>query len=276
MTSRLHVPTSALALVLVLAWPAVAGEHGRAGAQQGDTGVSQPVRATGARAAVPFGTGERLVYDVRFGALKVGSGAMEVVGVETVRGRQAYHTVFRVSGGTLFYKVHDRYESWFDVATLASLRYKQDIDEGAYERERLFEIFPERAMYRENDKPEQPSVSAPLDDGSFLYFLRTIPLEVGKTYTFDRYYKPDRNPVTIKVLRRETVKVPAGSYEAFVIQPIIKSKGIFKEGGQAEVWIADDSSRMVLQLKSKMKFGSLNMYLRSVKPATPVAATAER
>jgi hypothetical protein len=270
------ISRGAAAFALSLAWPAMAGEHGSAGAQTGDTGTSRAVPASGGRARVPFGTGERLVYDVRFGSLKVGSGAMEVVGIETIRGRQTYHTVFRVSGGTLFYKVHDRYESWFDVATLASLRYKQNIDEGSYERERTFEIFPDRAVFRENDKPEQPSVASPLDDGSFLYFVRTIPLEVGKSYTFDRYFKPDRNPVTIKVLRKEQVKVPAGTFDAVVIQPIIKSKGIFSEGGHAEVWISDDSARVVLQLKSKLKFGSLNMYLKSLKTAPAEAATAER
>ena len=261
-------------VALSLAWPAVAGE---ANAQQGDTGVSRSVAVVdGRRARVPFAVGERREYEVRCGAVKVGSGAMEVVGIDTVRGRQVYHTVFRISGGTLFYKVHDRYESWFDVATLATLRYKQQIDEGSYERERLFEIFPDRAVYRENDKPEQPSVSAPLDDGSFLYFVRTIPLEVGETYTFDRYFKPDRNPVTIKVLRKEKVKVPAGTYDAIVIQPIIKSKGIFSEGGRAEVWISDDAARVVLQLKSKLKFGSLNMYLRAHRPGEASGPTAER
>jgi hypothetical protein len=226
-----------------------------------------PVASAGAQARerVPFGVGERMEYDVRFGAVRVGTGAMEVVGIEPIRGRPAWHIVFSVRGGTLFYKVHDRYESWFDVTTLSSLRYKQDIDEGSYERERTFEIFPDRAMFRENDRPEQPSVAQPLDDGSFLYFLRTLRLEVGKTYTFERYFRPDRNPVRITVLRREAVKVPAGTYDALVIQPQIKSKGIFSEGGRAEVWIADDSTRAILQVKSKLKFGSLNLYLRSFR-----------
>ena len=41
----------------------------------------------------------------------------------------------------------------------------------------------------------------------------SIPLEIGRTYTFNRYWKNDGNPVTIKVLRREKVKVPAGEFE---------------------------------------------------------------
>jgi hypothetical protein len=114
-------------------------------------------------------------------------------------------------------------------------------------------------------------VPQPLDDASFLYFVRSMPLTVGETYTLQRYFKPDRNPVTIKVLRRERVKVPAGSFDAIVIQPIIKTSGIFSENGRAEIWLTDDSSRVMVQMKSQLSFGSLNLYLRSMKPGTQLA-----
>jgi hypothetical protein len=231
-----------------------------------------PAAVARGRAVVPFAVNERLEFDVRFGAIDVGDAAMQLNGIETVRGRETYHTVFRVSGGTLFFKVNDRYESWIDTRTLVSHRFVQQIDEGSYERERVFEIYPERLAYRENQKPEQKTVAEPLDDGSFFYFVRTIPLEVGKTYTFDRYFKPASNPVTIKVLRKERVKVPAGTFDAIVIQPLIKTKGIFGEGGRAEIWLADDSTRAMLQMKSQLKFGSLNLYLKKYRPgARPVA-----
>ncbi len=212
-------------------------------------------------AAVPFAPGERLVYDVKFGSIDVGDATMEVLGIEKVRGRDTYHTTFVVKGGTLFYKVNDRYESWLDVETLSSLRHHQQIDEGSYERERRFEIIP-GATFKENDKPEQPTVAQPLDDGSFFFFIRTIPLEVGQTYEFNRYFRPDRNPVRIQVVRRERVKVPAGTFDALVLRPNIKAKGVFGEGGQAEIWVSDDASRVMLQMKSRLKFGSLNLYLK--------------
>jgi hypothetical protein len=133
--------------------------------------------------------------------------------------------------------------------------------------ERNFEIYPERSVFSYNAGPEQPSVRNPLDDGSFLYFLRTIPLAVGETYSFDRYFRPDRNPVTIRVLRRERIRVPAGEFDAIVIQPIIKSKGLFSENGHAEVWLSDDADHIMLQMKSGLKIGSLNLYLRSYRRA---------
>jgi hypothetical protein len=187
---------------------------------------------------------------------------MEVRGIEEVRGQRAYHAAFEVRGGNRLYAVNDHYESWFSATTLASLRYAQNIDQGSYERLRRFEIFPDKRVFREEGKPEEPSVAEPLDDASFLYFLRTVPLEVGRTYTFDRYFRPDRNPVTVRVLRRERVRVPAGEFDAVVVQPVIKTKGIFSEGGRAEVWFAADSTRRIVQIKSRLKFGTLSLHLK--------------
>jgi len=225
-------------------------------------------------ATVPFASGERLEYDVKFGFLHVGSGAMEVAGIDSVRGHPAWHTIFTVHGGTLFFKVNDRLESWMDVSNLVSVRHWQELSEGRRDRERRFEIMPERGVVLEEGKPEAPTVEAPLDDGAFLYFVRTIPLEVGQTYEFNRYFRPDRNPVTIRVLRREHIKVPAGEFDAIVLQPIIKTKGIFSEGGRAEIWLSDDANRIMLQMKSKLPFGSLNLYLTSYQKAAPTPASS--
>jgi hypothetical protein len=222
------------------------------------------------RAKVPFGVGERLEYDVRFGSLRVGNAHMEVVALDNLRGRPAWHTAFWVQGGNFLYRVNDVYESWMDTETLSSLRFVQELEEGGKNTERRFEIYPERAVFiQTSDQPatEQPSVSQPLDDGSFLYFVRTIPLVVGRTYDFNRYFRPDRNPVRIRVLRKERIKVPAGTFDAIVIQPVIKTKGIFSENGHAEIWLSDDDRHIMLQLKSKLSFGSLNLYLKSYFPS---------
>ena len=238
-------------------------------------GTPSSAAAPSTMAPVPFASGERLEYDVKFGFLHVGRGSMQVAGIDSVRGHAAWHTVFHVSGGTLFFKVNDRLESWIDVSSLVSLRHWQELSEGRRDRERRFEIMPERGVVLEEGKAEAPTVAAPLDDGAFLYFVRTIPLEVGKTYEFDRYFRPDRNPVTIRVLRKEHIRVPAGEFDAIVLQPIIKTKGIFSEGGRAEIWLSDDTNRIMLQMKSKLPFGSLNLYLTSYQRGAAPAVAPE-
>ncbi|HEY0929492.1 MAG TPA: DUF3108 domain-containing protein [Gemmatimonas sp.] len=254
---RLAFAPMVAALATLLVCSPLSGEP--LGSQPATASVSLPAGA----AQVPFQVGEKLEYDVKFGSLKVGNGSMEVREITEVRGTLVWHTVFQIKGGIPLYRVNDLYESWFDVVTLNSLRYHQDVDEGSYERTRRYEIFPERGMMRDGDKDEEPTVSSPLDEGSFLYFVRTIPLEVGKTYEYARYFKAQGNPVRIRVLRKETVSVPAGSFNTVVLQPTFQTKGIFSQNGKAEVWITDDSRRMMVQMKSKLSFGSLNLYLKS-------------
>ena len=229
-------------------------------------GAAVPPRAPVAAPAthrLPWRVGERLDYDVKFGILRAGSATLEVPDITDVRGRPAYHAVFRVKGGTFFYKVNDTYESWIDTATLASLRFHQTQLEGNKSRLKRYEIYPERDTYQDGDKPEERSSADPLDDASFLFFVRTLPLRTGDAYEFNRYYKPDRNPVRIRVVRREQIKVPAGTFNAIVVQPTIKTKGIFSEGGRAEVWLSDDDQRVILQVRSSLSFGSLTLQLRS-------------
>lgn len=238
--------------------------------------LAAPTRAQDTREerlSVPWGVGERLEYDVRFGKLKVGSGSMEVADMQHVRGRETWHTVFEVRGGTFFYRVSDLYESWFDSRTGNSLRFRQDLNEGQRDVERLYSMFPERGVFIQDGDTAMVSVPDPLDDGTFLYFIRTLPLVVGQTYSFNRYFKPDRNPVTIKVLRKEHISVPAGDFDAIVVQPVIKAKGIFAENGHAEVWLSDDNNRIMLQMKSGLSFGSINLYLTSYRPARAGATT---
>jgi hypothetical protein len=220
--------------------------------------------------------GERLTYDVKFGPLRVGRASMEVLGLDEVRGNPAWHTRFQVTGGTFFYHVNDVLESWIDTATFASLRFRQQLSEGSRDRLYEYEIFPERAVFIEKGKPERPSVSRPLDDGSFLYFLRTISLEIGATYEFPRYFMPDRNPVRLEVLGRDTIDVPAGHFDALVVRPVIKAKGVFSENGHAQVWISNDADHLVLQMTSHVKFGSLSLHLKSRVVRSSADSTATR
>ena len=215
--------------------------------------------------------GERLDYDVKFGKLRVGRGSMEVRGTTDVRGREAWHTVFSIRGGIPFFRVDDRLESWIDTQTFTSLRFAQHTHEGRYRRERHFEIFPERGtmLERGDGALEEPTVDEPLDEGALLYFLRTLPLNVGDRYSLDRYFRPDRNPVLLEVMRREQIRVPAGTFETIVIRPTIKSSGIFSENGRAEIWVTDDERRLMVQMTAKLSFGTLHLSLREI---TNVAA----
>ena len=215
-------------------------------------------------APVPFAVGEELVFHATFGVLPAGTARMRVDGIDTVRGRAAYHVVFAIDGGIPLFRVHDRYESWIDVESLSSLRHRQEISEGRYKRSTTYEIYPERAEFRKNDEALQASVSNPLDDGSFIYAVRAAGIRVGETQSDNRYFRPDRNPVVLTGLREESVTVGAGTFVTTVVRPTIKSGGIFAEDGEAQVWFTNDERRLPVQVKTKFAKFSLTLALQSV------------
>ena len=211
---------------------------------------------------VPFAPGERLEYQVKFGIFRVGHAEMEVVGIDTIRGEPTYHVRFAVHGSAIFYSMTDTLESWFSVYDLTSRRFVQNNNEDGRLYQHTYEIFPERGYFIQDAKDTLPTTAQPLDDMSFFYFARTVPLDTGATYEYERYFRPDRNPVTLHVLGDESVSVPAGRFDAVVIRPVFKSHGMFAEGGRAQVYLAADSTRIPLLIKSWMSVGYLTISLR--------------
>ena len=223
--------------------------------------AAQPPAAAAVR-PLAFGIGETMVYDVKFGLFNVGTARMEVVGLDTMRGRKVWHTKLEITGGIPGYRVHDVLESWIDVETFNSLRHRQETVEGKRERTKIYDIYPERGVYREQGKGEFPTVASPLDEGAFIFFVRNQPLEIGKQYDFPRYFIPDRNPVTVVASRKESLTVPAGTLQTIVIKPIIKSKGVFSKNGRAEIWFTDDERRLMVRMETHVVFGTISLQLK--------------
>jgi hypothetical protein len=242
--------------------------HGAAGAT--------PATAAPGRAAVPFAVGERASYRLSYNVVgRVGTGTMSIVGIDTVRGRPAYHARFTLQGRFLLARVNNRYESWIDTAGIFTHRFEQQQHEINFRRQRTREFFPSELRWsgRTNERVESGTLptAEPLDDTAFLYFVRTIPLEVGREYSFERYWNRDGNPVRLRVLRRETVTVPAGTFNTIVVQPIIRTSGLFSEGGEAEVWFAEDGLRQLVMLRVGLSFGTLRLQLEEFTPGDGTA-----
>jgi hypothetical protein len=219
----------------------------------------------------PFGVGERAQYRVSYNLVgRVGTGTMELVGIDTVRGHRAFRALFTLQGRVLFARVNNRFESWLDVERVFSHRFEQSTHEINFRRRRTREFFPAEMRWsgHTNDRQESGALptAEPLDDTAFLYFMRTLDLEVGREYTFNRYWNPDGNPVRIRVLRRERVTVPAGTFDTLVLQPTIRTSGLFSEGGEAEVYFAEGGARQLVMLRARVSFGTLQLQLEEFEP----------
>lgn len=248
-------------------------------AQTGTNGIDEPrvldVVEDANAAKVPFGPGEDLRYRVKLGPMNVGEGHMRIEGIEEVRGHQTYHVSMglKASVGFGMAKVDDSFDSWLDTKLLVSRRFIRDIHELNYKSRRIFEIYPEEKRWERTDADQSgdtPSILT-LDEIAFLYFIRTLPLEIGDEYEFNRYFKEDGNPVRLKVLRKQRVEVPAGTFDAIVVQPIIQTDGLFSEGGEAEVFFSDDADRHMVYMRSSVPVvGSITLHLTSAERGTPL------
>lgn len=225
-------------------------------------------------ARAPFGPGEHLVYKVKVGVFGVGEGFMAVVGVDEHEGNPVYRVEMGLEGNLGPAKVDDLYQTWFDVSTLQTWRYVRDINEVGYQSYRHWEFFPDRMRWERQDNDEEGDLGSalPLDEIAFIYYLRTLPLEVGKSYTMNRYFQEDGNPVTIKVLRKDQRETEGVLYNTIVVSPQIQTDGLFSEGGKAEIHVTDDERRIPVYVKSDIPGfpGSLTLHLRSIQEGYPL------
>lgn len=221
-----------------------------------------------------FPVGERLLYDARFGFITIGHAAMEVAGVDTVRGKPSLHIFFVIQGGTFFYRLNDRMDSWFGLDDFASRKFRQDFDEGGKRWQTAYDIYPDSGFYRDlKGDTTLPTSADPLDDAAFFYFARTVPFEPGQRFEFHRYFRPDRNPVVLEVIRRDTIDVPAGRFATVVIRPTVQGRGILAEASDPLMWLSDDDRRIMVQLKSRFPFGTITLRLRKAERPDQAAGT---
>ncbi len=236
------------------------------GAARGQTPAGDPVQAW------RFPVGERMEFSVNWGRVRLGEGSLEIEAIDSIAGHTGYRVAMEMWGGPPFYRVQDRQVSWIRPDPLGSIRFEQRLKEGSYKRDTRYTFDLEGMTYDRFDiiddewRARQEETAVPildgaLDDVSFLYFARLLPLEVGERYEFDRYFKDEGNPVVIEVLRREEIRVPAGTFQTIVLRPIIQTGGAFGDDGEAELYLSDDDQRVIVRLKTSMALGSGNMFL---------------
>jgi hypothetical protein len=236
---------------------------------------SAPEPSPPAIAAYPFAVGEKLSYSAKLGMLTLGSGSLEVASVDTVRGVESFRFRFRLVGKTMFYSLDDVLESWAGTSDLNSRRFVQDFVENDKTIKRHYEIYPDSGFFREQGREKtQATPAEPLDDAAFFYFVRMTPLEVGKKYSYNRYFRKDKNPVTIAVLKREKMELPDGSkVQCLVLHPTIDTKGLFSKRSETRIWLTDDARRLPVQIRSKFPFGTITLRLKDmILPGTTTSA----
>ncbi len=204
----------------------------------------------------PF-LGERLEYVVKYGPFTAGRAWMWVE-KDTLQGMEVYRIISeeRTEGFfNLFFKVEDRYDSWVRVDSFCSCRFRKKIQEGRYKNTVEIEFGEEKVRY--SDGREYPGRECMVDLLSSIYYVRLLPLEVGKTFYIPVHADEITGDLKIEVVEKERVRVPWGEFEAFRVKPVLPETKAFGRKGGLEMWYSDTPEHIPVKIKMRTFFGSL-------------------
>ena len=205
-------------------------------------------------APLPFGVGEQLTYSARVGKLgRVGKAVMWIEGPTDIRGTSTYVLRFDFRAGIGLVKAEDRTVSWLDPLRMAALQYHKRERHPLSRHDESVELFPAQRRWQAADGESGESLTdAPLDELSFMYFLRTIPLTADTTYQFNRHFDAARNPTTVRVVRREEVATAEGEFHTVLLEMRVKDPRRYRGEGVISINLSDDDRRLPVRIVSSM------------------------
>jgi hypothetical protein len=202
--------------------------------------------------SLPFSVGERLVYEGRVRGFS-GRGTMWIQGPVEVRGVSTFEIHFDFAARVGPLSVTQKSTTWLDPQRMAAMRFEKRERHLLARREEAIEMFPDEHRWsaRNGESGASPT-SAPLDELSFIYFVRTLSLTSDSTLRFSRHFDLARSPTLIRVLGHEQVETPAGSYGTVVVEMRVRDPQHYKGEGTIRFSISDDACRLPVRIESNI------------------------
>jgi hypothetical protein len=163
------------------------------------------------------------------------------------------------------YKVHDHFEALFGAHTFCSHRVTKHTEEGSHRRDtaivldyaRRKSVLDEKNLKTGEVKHVENDIPGCITDVvSGFYYIASLPLAPGNSYTFSINDGGKTAEVTARVETREQVKVPLGTFQTLRVKAEASS-GPLKGKGTVWVWFTDDPNRTPVQMRSKLGWGTL-------------------
>ncbi len=217
-------------------------------------GVCASRPATVETASLPFSVGEKLTYEVSVAkGGKVGTATMWIEGPVDVRGVSTYLLRFDSRIKIAFLTAISRSSSWFDPLRGSSLRFLKHERNPLARDDESVELYPDQRQWKsaKGGIGQSPS-STPLDELSFMYFIRTLPMTPGATYRFDRHFDSTRNPITVTVIRRDMIPTPMGELRVILVEMRVRDPRHYKGEGVIRIHLTDDDCRLPARIESTM------------------------
>jgi hypothetical protein len=184
---------------------------------------------------------------------KVGTGSMWIEGPVDVRGVSTWLLRFDFEAGLGPMKAVDQTSSWLDPERMAAQRYYKHEKHVLAKHDEKVEIFAAEGKWTGADGASGISpTTSPLDELSFMYFIRTLDLKDDMTYRFDRHFDLARSPTAVKVVRREVVATPAGKFQTVLVEMRVRDARRYKGEGLIRINLSDDAMRIPVRIESQM------------------------
>jgi len=202
--------------------------------------------------SLPFAIGERLEYRVKLSRVPASGRSVMTIEADSVRGHPVFLLRFDFSGGFGFIKAMDRTESWLEPSRLVALRFQKREKHPLWTGNEAVELFPDERRWEGLDGATgETATGVPLDELSFIYFLRTIPLVGDSLYEFDRHYEPARNPISVKMVGRDTIATGVGEMATIEVELRVKDPRRYGTGvGLIRIHFTDDARRVPVRIES--------------------------
>ncbi|HEX8181081.1 MAG TPA: DUF3108 domain-containing protein [Pyrinomonadaceae bacterium] len=238
--------------------------------------------AAGAPGQSPYRVGEKLTYSVTFSTFA-----------------PAAHVELLIAGRGTYFN-HEGVELRARVVTVEAVRaaiYSINNDYVAYVDPKTGLPFHTQLVKRSPDPPPtvtsgslatdseiidastktEDSAPATFDLLSALYFLRTQPLAPGAIYPLSVQNNGAQYQAELRMMGRETVKTPAGSFNAVVGQIRVRGDAT-ADKYRVRVYFTDDANHTPVVVSARLPAGELRAELASldvIEPAQPVAVAAQ-
>lgn len=216
--------------------------------------------------ALAFNIPERLEYDLRWTGLKAGTSILEIK--KDGDKIMISSTATSAKWVSVFYHVEDKIESILNPILPISYRIK--LKEGKHKRDKevIFNHADKKVIYIDHLKKERQefdTLEKLFDPLSGFYHLRNMNLKVGESVYLPVFDSKKIWSIEVKVLRKEELKTPSGTFNTIVIKPLMRSEGIFSRKGDIYIWLTDDEKKIPVQLKSKVVVGYITAILVGAK-----------
>ncbi len=172
----------------------------------------------------------------------------------------------------VLFRVQDRFESYFDATRMCSQSLTKHTEEGSHHRDTqiVFDYKTGKAVLNETNlktnekKREEHDIPGCVTDVvSGILYVASLPLTPNATYAFPLNDGGKTVTVQAHVEAKEQVKTPAGTFQTIRVGPE-GDYGPLKNRGRIWIWYTDDAQHLPVQIRARLFWGTLTVYLTAV------------